>query len=220
MQTRTSKERHMVNLLLPDMDQSFQRLKLQYIQQETNCREKEEMQNLCATDGRMEQCCGEHRRRLELFCQEDEAFVCVLCVPKHSKHSFVLLNEAVSVYKDMSKSALSSLELKICDFKNLQSQNEKELLDIHEHCCSLGQYITQEFTKLHQFLNDKEQKLIQQLKNEEAKILKAIEESLECIKRSVMSTEETMSDTNLELLKQEPEVFLTVSIFFKFFFFA
>ncbi|XP_043942984.1 zinc finger protein 845-like [Protopterus annectens] len=200
----------MVKLLLPDMDQSFQRLNLQYIQLETNCREKEEMQNLCATNGRTELCCGEHRQRLELFCQEDEAFICVLCVPKHSCHRFVLLNEVASVYKNMSKSALSSLELKVCDLKNMQVQNEKEVIDLHEHAYSLIQYIKQEFTKLHQFLIDKEQKLIQQLKNEEENILKVIEENLECIKNSVMSTQESMTDNDLELIKQEPVEFLAV----------
>ncbi|XP_043916104.1 E3 ubiquitin-protein ligase TRIM39-like [Protopterus annectens] len=88
------------------------------------------MQNLCTTNGRTEQCCGEHRRRLELFCQEDEAFICVLCIPRHSCHNFVLLNEAVSVYKDKIQVSLSVLESKPNDLRNLANKKEKELGDI------------------------------------------------------------------------------------------
>ncbi|XP_043942946.1 zinc finger protein 19-like [Protopterus annectens] len=100
--------------------------------QETDFKEKDKMQNLCATNGGTEQCCGEHRRRLELFCQEDEAFICVLCVPRHSYHSFVFLHEAVRLYKDKLKTSLSSLELKVRDLKDLQTKNEREFLEMHD----------------------------------------------------------------------------------------
>ncbi|XP_043942983.1 nuclear factor 7, brain-like [Protopterus annectens] len=160
------------------------------------------MQNLCATNGRTEQCCGEHRRRLELFCQEDEAFVCVLCVPRHSCHRFVLLNEVASVYKDKVKVSLSVLESKAIDLKNLVNKKEKELGDADEDAYSLEQYITQEFAKLHQFLHEKEQKLIQQLKYEEAEILKEVEKSVESVRNDVMATHVTVSDAILELRKK------------------
>ncbi|XP_043942416.1 zinc finger protein 614-like [Protopterus annectens] len=159
------------------------------------------MQNQCVTNGRTEQCCGEHRRRLELFCQEDEAFICVLCVPRHSCHSFVFLHEAVSVYKDKLKTSLSSLELKVRDLNDLQTKNETEFLEIQEHAVNLEKYIAEEFVKLHQFLHDKEEKLIQQL-NSKVEILK---ENLECIKTGVMEIHSTVSDTNLEI-KTEAEV--------------
>ncbi|XP_043942398.1 zinc finger protein 773-like [Protopterus annectens] len=169
--------------------------------QETDCREKEEMQNLCATNGGTEQCCGDHRRRLELFCQEDEAFICVLCVPRHSCHSFVFLHDAVSVYKDKLKTSLSSLELKVRDFKDLQTKNETEFLEIQEHAVNLEKYIAEEFVKLHQFLHDKEKKLIYQL-NIKAEILKELEENLECIKTGVIEILPAVPDTNLEIKKE------------------
>ncbi|XP_043942417.1 tripartite motif-containing protein 15-like [Protopterus annectens] len=100
--------------------------------QETDCKDKEEMQNLCATNGGTEQCCGEHRRGLKLFCQEDEAFICVLCVPRHSGHSFVFLHEAVSMYKDKLKTSLSSLELEVKVLKDLEIKNETEFQKIQD----------------------------------------------------------------------------------------
>ncbi|XP_043942414.1 zinc finger protein 480-like [Protopterus annectens] len=176
-------------------------LGLEHSMQETDCREKE-MQNLCVTNGSTEQCCGEHRRRLELFCQEDEAFICVLCVPRHSCHSFVFLHEAVSVYKDKLKTLLSSLELKVRDLNDLQTKNETEFLEVQEHAVNLEKYIAEEFVKLHQFLHDKEQKLIQQLNNKASEILKELEENLECIKTGVTEIHSAASDTNLEIKKE------------------
>ncbi|XP_043924383.1 nuclear factor 7, brain-like [Protopterus annectens] len=162
--------------------------------QEGNCREKEAMHNLCATNGRTEQCCGEHKERLELFCKDDETFICVLCVPRHSSHSFVFLHEALGVYKYKIKMALTSLESKVKEFKYMQNHHEKEIGDIKEDVFNLEKYIKQEFAELHQFLLDKEQQLIQQLKNDEANTLKWMEGNLECIKQEIVTYLVTESD--------------------------
>ncbi|XP_043942893.1 zinc finger protein 480-like [Protopterus annectens] len=165
------------------------------------------MQNLCAANGETGQCCGKHKRSLELFCQEDETFICVLCVPKHSSHTFVFLHEAASVYKDKLETALTSLELKMKELKYLQNEQEKEILDIQEDAFSVERYIKQEFYRLHQFLRDKEQQLIQQLQNEEADILNKILENLECIKHDIIASHMVVPDGTLE---QEPMESLTV----------
>ncbi|XP_043942898.1 zinc finger protein 845-like [Protopterus annectens] len=219
------------------MEQKLQELKPRHIKEETICRETEEMQNMCAANGETEQFCGKHRRRLELFCQEDEAFICVLCVPKHSRHTFVIIQEAVSLYKEKLKTTLSSLESKVNDVAYLQKKREKEILQIQEDAFNLEQYIKEEFAKLHQFLQDKEQNLMQQLKNEEVNILKEIHDSLACISHDTVtvsgvlkliskdtgilkeerecghsgniSTRETFHN-NLEIQQQEPPGLLTV----------
>ncbi|XP_043942937.1 tripartite motif-containing protein 10-like [Protopterus annectens] len=170
--------------------------------QETVCKNKEEMQNLCATNGRTEHCCGEHRWRLELFCQEDEAFICVLCARRHSGHSFVFLHDAASVYKDKLKASVSSLELKVRDLKDVQTKNETEFQEIEEHAINLEKYIAEEFAKLHQFLHDKEQKLIQQLNSKASEILKEIEEKFECIKTGVTEIHSAVSDINFGFKKE------------------
>ncbi|XP_043942366.1 zinc finger protein 79-like [Protopterus annectens] len=178
-------------------------LKLGHRIQDADYREKSEKQNLCATNERAEQCCGEHRRRLELFCQEDEAFVCVLCVPKHSRHSFVSLREALSVYKDKMKAALISLDSKLKDLKYIQNHQEKKITAVQEDAFNLEVYIRQEFAKLHQFLRNKEQKLIQQLEEEEdeeeaANFLKEAEESLLSVKHGAISFPVAVSGGNME----------------------
>ncbi|XP_043942122.1 nuclear factor 7, brain-like [Protopterus annectens] len=43
--------------------------------------------------------CAEHKKQLELFCEEDEMVVCSLCVPKHYGHHFKSLEEAVNMYQ-------------------------------------------------------------------------------------------------------------------------
>ncbi|XP_043942926.1 neurotrophin receptor-interacting factor 1-like [Protopterus annectens] len=163
-------------------------------------RERRDAECVCYKWG-TEQCCAEHRRRLALFCQEDETFICVLCVPRHSCHSFVFPHEAVSVYKDKVKRALSSIRSKVGALKNIRNKSEKELKVMHENAYSLQQYINQEFAKLHQFLHEKEQKLIEQVKTEEEKAQNEIEKNLDCIKSDVISTNFTVVDANLELNK-------------------
>ncbi|XP_043942912.1 zinc-binding protein A33-like [Protopterus annectens] len=166
-----------------------------YTKYERDCREKEAMNNLCATNGRKELCCREHKERLELFCKDDETFICVMCVPRHSSHNFVFLHEAVSVYKDKIKTTLTPLESKVKQFQYMQNHHEKGIRDIKEDVFNLEKYIKQEFAELHHFLLDKEEQLIQQLKNSEAKILKWMEGNLECIKQEIIVTD---SDGNLE----------------------
>ncbi|XP_043942890.1 zinc finger protein 135-like [Protopterus annectens] len=182
------------------------KLKLEDLNQETDCREKAEMLKMCVTNVGTEQCCGEHRRRLELFCQEDETFICTMCVPRHSRHSFVLLHEAISGYKDKLKIDLTSLEFRVKHFKHLQIKKEKEIADIQEDVFSLEQYISQEFAKLHQFLQDKEQKLIQQLKNEASNILKEMEDDLECTEYDAISSHVVVSSANSDLKNNWAEV--------------
>ncbi|XP_043942319.1 zinc-binding protein A33-like [Protopterus annectens] len=222
----------MMNEMPADMVGRFEHVKLKHLKQEKEYREIAEMQNLRAANGGTKQCCGEHRRRLELFCQEDEAFVCVLCVPGHSSHSFMFLHEAVSVYKDKLKVALTSLESKVKDFKHLQNNMEKNILDTQEEAFTLEEFIKHEFAKLHNFLQDKEQKLIQQLRDDEVNILKDMTESLDCVKHELeLKNEETevlewmneksefikndiatqkTFESNLNLIQQEPPCLLTV----------
>ncbi|XP_043942823.1 zinc finger protein 665-like [Protopterus annectens] len=171
--------------------------------------DKQMLQNQCANKERPQHCCGKHRRRLELFCQEDESFACVHCVPTHPSHCFVLLREAVNVYKDKVKLALAALESRAVALKNLQNKQEKELLDIQEDAHSVEQYITEEFAKLHQFLQEKEQNLIQQLKSEEAKSLNKFKEDLELIKGDMSATKEMASVTDTQL-EEDPVDFLSV----------
>ncbi|XP_043942439.1 uncharacterized protein LOC122813957 isoform X2 [Protopterus annectens] len=179
---------------------------MEHIKQEMDFNKKDEMHNLCAIKLRTEQCCWEHRQRLELFCQKDEAFICVLCVPRHSSHSFVLLHETAITYKDKLKTALSSLELKIKHLKDQQKTNEKELLDMHDEACSLEKYIMEEFTKLHVLLHDWEQKLLQQLKNDKVAVLKQVEENLECTKRDAVVTNVKVPNGSLEFRKEITQI--------------
>ncbi|XP_043942361.1 zinc finger protein 2-like [Protopterus annectens] len=176
-----------------------QRLKLGHARQETSCKEK----NVCVTSKATKQCCREHRQKLELFCQEDEAFICVQCVPSHSSHSFLFMQKAVTVYKDKMKAALSSLESKVTDLKYVQNHQEKEIQD---DVLSLEQCITQEFAKLHYCLGDDEQKLIQQLQEkEEPNILKETEESLLSVEHDTVSFPMVESDIDLKLKNKVTE---------------
>ncbi|XP_043942929.1 zinc-binding protein A33-like [Protopterus annectens] len=167
------------------MVRKSRRVKLEHTRQGKKSREKAELQNLYATYGRPEQRCEEHRWKLELFCQEDEAFICTLCVPRHSSHNLAFLHEVVNVYKDNMKTPLTTLESKAEDLKYVQNHQEKETLSIQEDTFNLELHISQKYAKLHQCLKDMEQKLIQQFKEERANILKETEGSLQSVKHDI-----------------------------------
>ncbi|XP_043942910.1 involucrin-like [Protopterus annectens] len=99
---------------------------------------------------------------------------------------------------DKIKTALTSLDSKVKEFKYKQNHHEKGTVAIKEDVFNLEKYIKQQFAELHQFLLDKEQQLIQQLKNDEANTLKWMEGNLECIKQEIVTDLVTDSDGNLE----------------------
>ncbi|XP_043942367.1 zinc finger protein 85-like isoform X1 [Protopterus annectens] len=163
------------------------------------------MQNLYTIKGITDQGCGEHRRRLKLFCQDDETFICVLCVSRHSNHRLVFLHEAVSVYKDKLKTFLTRIDSKVKNLKYLWNKEEKEIPDKKEDGFTLELYIKQKFEILFKFLKDKEQKLNQQLKNDESNSLKETEENHAFIKHDIIVSHEGMFDSNLELKNKTKE---------------
>ncbi|XP_043942837.1 uncharacterized protein LOC122814316 [Protopterus annectens] len=168
-------------------------------------REIADMQNL--SNERTEYYCGEHRRRLELFCQEDETFICVQCVPTHASHTFIFLHEADSISKDKLTAFLSFLESKVNAFQDFQKRLKKELINIHEDARSLEQHITTEFAKLHQFLLDHEYKHIQQLKSIEGEILEEIKVNIEYIK-NYMIIQEAICDVNTKIKQKDAEILI------------
>ncbi|XP_043927940.1 E3 ubiquitin-protein ligase TRIM69-like [Protopterus annectens] len=123
---------------------------------------------------------------------------------KLAGHVFCRENEQLKEEVKM-KSDLTSLESKVKDFKCVQNQKRKEIIDKQEDAVRLEEHIKQEFAKLHLFLQDKEQKLIQQLKDEEERILKEMEENLHCIKQEIISFNIEMSDRNLKLQSKVTE---------------
>ncbi|XP_043942121.1 zinc-binding protein A33-like [Protopterus annectens] len=152
---------------------------------------------------RANQHCVEHKKQLELFCEEDQIVVCPLCVPNHYGHHFKSLEEAVNMYHAKLKVASVSLESSLKDLQELQKEQEQKVSSIKEQALSLEQHIRSEFNKLHMFLQDKEHQLIQQLKGEEAGILTELEINVKKIEEKSAIVHQEISDIQLKMQEKD-----------------
>ncbi|XP_043942056.1 zinc-binding protein A33-like [Protopterus annectens] len=166
--------------------------------------QKEEEPTSCQKD----QLCMEHKLKPELFCKEDEALACSLCVPEHPGHTFFTVQKAFKMYKDNLTASLSHQQSSLKHLKEIKCQQEMKTSEITAHARRLQLHVTSEFAKLHQFLQAKEENLVQQLKEEETGILKEMEENLRKIKEDINAVQESVANIQLQLQQHDTMTFL------------
>ncbi|XP_043855366.1 E3 ubiquitin-protein ligase TRIM11-like isoform X2 [Dromiciops gliroides] len=108
--------------------------------------------------------CGRHREPLQLFCEEDQALLCLTCERSrdHWTHRMSPVEEAAENYKKMVES---------------QKQN-----------------VTAEFAKLRRFLAEEEQRLLQKLEEEESETLPRLRENKAKLIQQSRSLEELITE--------------------------
>ncbi|XP_043942071.1 zinc-binding protein A33-like [Protopterus annectens] len=171
------------------------------------------VQILCQKEGPNNPCqkdqqCMEHKKRLELFCEVDESLVCTLCIPEHRGHTFFTVQKALEMYKDNLTTSLSHQQSSLKHFKEIKCQQEMKISEITAHARRIQLHIISEFAKLHHFLQEKEENLVQQLKEEELGILKEMEENLKKIKEDINAVQESVSNIQFQLQRQDTLTFL------------
>ncbi|XP_043942065.1 zinc-binding protein A33-like [Protopterus annectens] len=166
--------------------------------------QKKEGQN----PGQKDQLCIEHKKRLKLFCEEDESLVCSLCVPEHPGHTFLTVQKVLKMYKDKLTTSLSHHQASLKHLKEIKCQQEMKISEITDHARSLQLHITSEFAQLHQFLQEKEENLVKQLKEEKVGILNEMDENLRKIKEDIHAVQERISNIQLQLQQQDTRTFL------------
>nr|XP_005312609.1 zinc finger protein RFP-like [Chrysemys picta bellii] len=109
--------------------------------------------------------CEKHQRALDVFCQEDQTPICLLChlSRDHREHTVVPIEEAAEEYKDQIQSRLEILKKEkeeILSFKLTGKIKSQELLNQLE---TEKQKIVSEVQQLRQFLEEQERLLLAQL---------------------------------------------------------
>ncbi|XP_032872597.1 E3 ubiquitin-protein ligase TRIM17-like [Amblyraja radiata] len=76
--------------------------------------------------------CEEHQEELKLFCETDNKVICVICAAgrEHKSHSFMLIEEAVEIYKNQVKSSFESLTKKESEIEQLEQQQKLKISGI------------------------------------------------------------------------------------------
>ncbi|XP_062391157.1 uncharacterized protein LOC134079008 [Sardina pilchardus] len=133
--------------------------------------------------------CKKHNRKLELFCQDDQQLLCLVCRDSklHKTHNFSPAEEAGSEMKEELKAKLQPLQEKLKEFEKAKVTCDKTAKHIKTQTQNTEKQIKEEFEKLHQFLRDEEAARIAALKEEEEQKSQMMKEKIEKMSREISS---------------------------------
>ncbi|KAK9531646.1 hypothetical protein VZT92_011057 [Zoarces viviparus] len=109
-------------------------------------------------NSRSTEICRLHGEKLELFCQDDQQLICVICrdAQKHKKHNIVPIDEAVEPCKTSLEVKMVHLKTKLRKFKAQKSKCDKIAGHIKLQAQQTEKTIKEDFQKLYQFLQAEE----------------------------------------------------------------
>ncbi|XP_067429285.1 zinc-binding protein A33-like [Thunnus thynnus] len=112
--------------------------------------------------------CSLHNEKLQLFCQDDQELICVICrdAKKHKKHNCVPINEAAQDHRTKLKVQLMHLKSKQGSFKAEKLECDKMASHITLQAQQTEKAIKGEFQKLYQFLRAEEAARIDAVRKE------------------------------------------------------
>ncbi|XP_078272363.1 zinc-binding protein A33-like [Rhinoraja longicauda] len=154
--------------------------------------------------------CVNHQEELKLFCETDKKLICVVCAAarEHKSHSFMLIEEAVEIYKDQVKSSFESLTENKSEIEYMEQRQEESISGVQEESHKLQSQITSQFAELHQILAEKEQRLLGEIREEEKKIVQTMEKNLQEIQENLKSIQEELSKLQEQIDHKDGVIFL------------
>ncbi|XP_060094713.1 zinc finger protein RFP-like [Heteronotia binoei] len=122
--------------------------------------------------------CEKHQEPLKLFCNDDQAPICVVCdrSKEHKAHSVVPAEEAAQEYKEKIKILLMSLEKKreqFVNWKEIQELRSQEFMLEEDK-----QKVRSAIGRMHKILEEKEHEWLSQLEEMEKQMEKKKEENV------------------------------------------
>ncbi|XP_076119158.1 E3 ubiquitin-protein ligase TRIM35-like isoform X1 [Alosa pseudoharengus] len=142
--------------------------------------------------------CSLHKRKLELFCHDDQQLVCLMCRDSvlHKDHSFRPVAEAAIHVKE---ELMIKLQEKLKAFEKAKDTCHKSAEYIKTQSQNTEKQIHEEFEKLHQFLRDEEAARIAALREEEEQKSQMMTEKIEKMSREISSLSDTIRATEEEM---------------------
>ncbi|XP_062390934.1 zinc-binding protein A33-like isoform X2 [Sardina pilchardus] len=138
--------------------------------------------------------CKGHKRKLELFCQDDQQLVCLVCRDSklHKTHNFSPAGEAASEMKEELKAKLEPLQEKLKEFEKAKVTCDETAEYIKTQTQNTEKQIKEEFERLHQFLRDEEAARIAALREEEKQKSQMMKEKIEKMSREISSLSDSI----------------------------
>ncbi|XP_072885584.1 zinc-binding protein A33-like [Hemitrygon akajei] len=127
---------------------------------------------------------------------------------EHREHRFILIKEAVKIYKDQLKSSLDSLTKKKSDFQEKEQQQKEKISGVREQSHSLQTHITSQFAELRRIITEKEQSLLRDLREEEKRILNPMEKNLLAFQENIRIIQEEITKLKEQMDQKDSVMFL------------
>ncbi|XP_074058174.1 tripartite motif-containing protein 43-like [Macrotis lagotis] len=150
--------------------------------------------------------CPIHQKVVKLFCEEDQALLCVLCsqTPEHGTHMLCPLEEAAHNYRGKLQKILSDLEKDFEQAEKLHSQvNGKGLPVLEGYPRIIAQY-----HDLHLFLVKEEFQCLKRWKEEQRAIKDRLSQHIQILKEIMAKLQQSRHKTIIELLQDFRELFV------------
>ncbi|XP_053144332.1 tripartite motif-containing protein 10-like isoform X2 [Hemicordylus capensis] len=159
--------------------------------------------------GPKERLCKKHLEPLKLFCEEDEALICVVCRESqhHSTHRVSPTEEAAKEHKGRISSLLEAIKEareKTVGFISSKKEESEELL---RQAKTDMQTVVAEFKELHQFLEEQERLFLARVEKVNKEVVKKREKHVAELSEEISSCDSFIQEIE-EKCKQPAEEFL------------
>ncbi|XP_014463753.1 E3 ubiquitin-protein ligase TRIM39 isoform X1 [Alligator mississippiensis] len=132
--------------------------------------------------------CQKHGEALHLYCQEDQALICVVCdrSQEHRAHAVVPREEATQEYKEKLHKHLESLKGEKQSREALTISEGRRIDGVQARVKAERQRVTSTFQQLHQLLQEKEQPLLEGLDSMAQSLRQLHQENMASLQQEVL----------------------------------
>ncbi|XP_030403817.1 tripartite motif-containing protein 15-like [Gopherus evgoodei] len=148
--------------------------------------------------------CEKHQRALDVFCEEDQTSICVVChlSGNHREHTVLPIEKAAEDYKKQIQSRLEILKKEREEILSFKLSGEDKCQELLKQLETEKQKIVSEFQQLRQFLEEQEQLRLAQLEELNQEIEKGRAEYVVKISEELSSFSSLISE--MEQKSQQP----------------
>ncbi|XP_044839689.1 zinc finger protein RFP-like [Mauremys mutica] len=157
-----------------------------------------------AKEPEVERVCEKHKRALDVFCQDDQIPMCMVChlSRDHKDHTVVPIEEAAEDYKDQIQSRLEILKKEREEIQSFKLTGESKSQELLKQLQTEKQKIVSEFQRLRQFLEEQARLLLVQLEELNTEIEKRREKYVAKLSEEISSFSHLISE--MEQKCQQP----------------
>ncbi|KAM9120136.1 zinc finger protein RFP-like [Pangshura tecta] len=140
--------------------------------------------------------CERHQEALKLFCEEDQAPICVICRESqaHRAHTVVPIEEAAQEYQEKIQTQLKTLREEREKLLGLKVTGEGKSQEYLKQTQTERQKIVSEFQQLRQFLDEQERLLLAQLGKLDEEIMRIQNENVSKLSEQISHLSELISE--------------------------